>query len=87
MARLVSLPYRFLDLPTSFLTRSGTSTTRSSAATELTGRKLRRAQRRLPAMRLRAAELTDDFSPLRDMPAFRTFERSLQACIQSVIST
>ena len=45
------------------------------AASGLTGRRLRKLN--LPVLRYRVAELIEDFTPLRDLPAFTALERDL----------
>lgn len=46
-------------------------------AMEFPAHRRNREQRRLPAMRMRVAELIEDWSPVRDLPAFRSFEEQL----------
>ena len=48
------------------------------------GRKLENFKRKLPALRHRVAELTEDFSPLMNVPSFRTFYSDLCDAIDAV---
>lgn len=53
-----------------------------SKATNLTGRRLNRFQRDLGRAVQRVGELIDDFSPLRQLPAFRAFETEVRDFIK-----
>lgn len=48
-------------------------------ATDASGRRRKRAERDFGVMRARVAELIEDYSPLRELDAFRWFERRLEA--------
>lgn len=50
-------------------------------ASNLHGRRLRRFARDLPERKRRVAELIDDYTPLRDLPAFAAFERDTRAAL------
>jgi hypothetical protein len=51
-------------------------------ATELTGNRREKSKRELPRMRLRVADLIDDFEPLIGVPAFDHFLKELDAVLQ-----
>lgn len=53
-------------------------------ASETSGRKLKLFQRDLRTLRYRVAELIEDFSPLRSLPAFQGFERDVHATLKSL---
>lgn len=54
------------------------------SAAEVTGRRRKRLQRDFGVMRLRVAELIEDFSPLRQLPAFQAFERELREVLAAL---
>lgn len=53
-------------------------------ASESSGRRLKQFQRDLRILRHRVAELIEDFSPLRGLPAFQDFERDVHAILTKV---
>lgn len=55
-----------------------------NVASGLTGRQLDRFQRRRMQARFRITELTDDFSPLRQLAAFQQFETDLVAALANL---
>lgn len=53
-------------------------------ASEKRGRRRDQFRRDLPARIHRVADLIEDFSPLRQLPAFRSFEESTRRVVQSI---
>ncbi|RYZ17702.1 MAG: hypothetical protein EOO70_01175 [Myxococcaceae bacterium] len=53
-------------------------------ASEANGRKLRQFQRDISMLKHRVAELIEDFTPLRRLSAFQTFERELRAVVDTL---
>ena len=51
------------------------------AASEHRGRKLEQFRRELPSLKYRVAELVEDFTPLMQLPAFRSFYDELGAAL------
>ncbi len=56
-------------------------------ASELSGRHRKRFKRRLSAAMMRVAALIDDYSPLRELVAFRTFEDEMNRALDQLLST
>ena len=50
------------------------------------GRKLRKFQQELGRRRQRIAEIIDDFSPLRQLPAFQRLEQDIQHVLKHIVS-
>lgn len=55
-----------------------------NVASGLTGRQLAKFERRRMQARFRITELTDDFTPLRQLPAFNQFESDLVAALSNL---
>jgi hypothetical protein len=56
-------------------------------ATNLKGRHLERFRRELPSAVYRVSELIEDFSPLRALPAFRSFEDDVREAVAAFVSS
>lgn len=54
-------------------------------ASEKQGRHLKRFKRDLGQRSARVAELIEDYEPLRELPAFRTFEKELKAALATLL--
>lgn len=48
------------------------------------GRKLKKFRQELGRRRQRVAEIIDDFSPLRELPAFRRLEEDIQQVLKNM---
>jgi hypothetical protein len=55
-------------------------------ASEKTGRRLQQFERDLPERAQRVAELIDDFSPLRQLPAFQAFENDTREVLTRLLA-
>ncbi len=53
-----------------------------SHASGCSGRKLENFRRKIPSLRYRVAELTEDFSPLLVVPSFQNFYRDLERALE-----